>query len=449
MEFTLRFSKVVKAELNEYSLEGNILLSPSARDYICLGSEGEWHEATASQESLVEIKSNASRGSDSWNRCPDDSPVGSGMLEDENSNSLVCYPVMGLNDLDTQDARPADGTQRQAPDFGRQHQASLSSTTFADFVEVSFIPEFVATKRYAGRAHFQAILKYVLPPERVARAFGANRARTKNMLTAILGWPYIDRLGLQEITPAVIRDLTTAALARGYSIQTATHIRNVIRSIFAHAIRTGIYEGKNPASMVALPPMARRQTRTLTLSQLKALLQTMRYPEKEVTLIVMLTEMNVAEICGLQWRYVNTSKIGQMVGQEFIPAQSIAVRNQCYRGELSSVAGKRRRFTRIPELLVSVLSSLKSDSRFTRPHDFVLASRNGAPISPENISRRRLKPIGRSFNLPWLSWSVFNQTEAKLRSQIGSVFDEELKSSLFRWNHVRGPMSSLESDASM
>jgi integrase len=371
------------------------------------------------------------------------------MLEDENGTSPRCYPEMRLNDLDTPDARPAYGTLRQAQDRGRQHRAALSSTTFADFVEASFIPEFVATKRYAGRAHFQAILKYVLPPERVARAFGANRARTKNKLTAILGWPYIDRLRLQEITPAVIQDLTTAALARGYSIQTATHIRNVIRSIFAHAIRTGFYEGKNPASLVALPPMARRQTRTLTLSQLKALLETMRYPEKEVALIVMLTEMNVAEICGLQWRYVNTSKIGQMAGQELIPGRSIAVRNQSYRGELSSVAGKRRRFTRISELLISVLYSLKSNSRFTLPHDFVLASRNGAPIWPENILKRRLKPIGRSFNLPWLSWSVFNQTVVKLRSQIGSTFDEELKSSLFHRNHVPGPMSSLESDASM
>ena len=371
------------------------------------------------------------------------------MLEDVNGTSPVCHPEVGLNNLDMHDALPAYGMEPEDPDPERQLRVSSTSTTFADFVEISFIPEFVVTKRYAGRAHFQAILKYVLPPERVARAFGANRASTRNTLTAIRNWPYIDRLRLPEITPDVIHHLTTAALARGYSIQTATHIRNVIRSIFAHAIRTGFYEDKNPASMVALPPIARRQIRTLTLGQLKAILQSMRYPERDVALFVMLAEMNVAEICGLQWRYVNTSRSGQMIGQEFIPARSIAVRNQSYRGELSSVAGKRRRFTRISELLGSVLHEIKGSSRFTLPHDFVLVSRNGAPIRPENILARRLKPIGRSFNLPWLSWSVFNQTEVKLRSQIGRTLDEELTSSLFHANHAVGPMSSLESDVSL
>jgi integrase len=323
------------------------------------------------------------------------------------------------------------------------------SATFADFVEVSFIPEFVATKRYSGQAHFRAILKHVLPPERVVDAFGANRARTKNALTAILGWPYIDCLRLPEITPDTVNQLTTAAIARGYSIQTATHIRNVIRSIFDHAIRTGCYQGKNPASMVALPPMARRQTKSLTLAQLKALLESMRYPEREIALLIMLTEMNVAEICGLQWKFVNTSKIVQMIGQEFIPARTLAVRNQSYRGELSAVAGKRKKFTRIPELLGLVLYEIKRNTRFRLPQDFVLVSRNGAPIRVENISARRLKPIGRAFNLPWLSWTVFKQTEASLRSEIGSNFEEELKSSVFPRKSTAVPASLPESDTSV
>lgn len=401
------------------------------------------------RSAFVEIERNVSRGSDSWNGCSDDTRVRSGMLEDIKPTSPACYPEIGLNDRDAQDALPVHGMQREHPDHGRQHWASSTSTTFADFVEFSFIPEFVSTKRYAGRAHFQAILKYVLPPERVARAFRAHRTTTKNALTAVLDWPYIDCLRLPEIAPEVIHHLITAALARGYSIQTATHIRNVIRSIFGHAIRTGFYEGNNPASMVALPPMTRRQISTLTLDQLKAILQSMRYPEREVALFVMLTEMNVAEICGLQWRFVNTSGIGQIVGQEFIPARSIAVRNQSYRGELSLVLGKRKRFTRIPDLLGSVLHEIKGTNRSSLPNDFVLVSRNGAPIRPENILARRLKPIRLSFNLPWLSWSVFNQTAVKLRSQIGRTFDEELKSSLFHANHAASPMSSIESKASL
>ena len=374
--------------------------------------------------------------------------VGSEVSRDASGTSPVSDPQGGLNAPGTQEAFSGLGHCQDA-NAGRQRRPSAAPATFADFVEVSFIPEFVVTKRYAGRSHFQAILKHVLPPERVVRAFGSPPAKTKHTLTAILDWPYIDGLPLPEITPDVIHRLTAAALARGYSIQTATHIRNVIRSIFAHAIRTGFYEGKNPACLVALPPMARRQVRTLTLGQLKALLQTMHYPEREAALFVMLTDMNIAEICGLQWKYVNASRISQMIGQEFMPARSVAVRNQSYRGELSSVAGKRRRFARIPDLLGSVLHELKSKRRFTLPQDYVLVSRNGAPIRPENILARRLKPIGRAFSLPWLTWSVFDQTAVELRAQLGRTFDEELKRCVFEVDHPAGPTSSFDNDLSL
>jgi hypothetical protein len=103
----------------------------------------------------------------------------------------------------------------------------------------------------------------------------------------------------------------------------------------------------------------------------------------------------------------------------------------------------------MPDLLGSVLHEIKGINRSILPHDFVLVSRNGAPIRPENILARRLKPIRLSFNLPWLSWSVFNQTAVKLRLQIGPAFDEELKSSLFHANHASSPISSIESKASL
>ena len=386
----------------------------------------------------MNCESNVSLESDASDRCSGDSAVESGMFEHLSDTSSIRYPEIPLGGIDAQDALSSYEKQDQDPDQGMPRWSLSTPPTFADFVEASFIPEFVATKRYAGRAHFRAILKHVLPPERVAHAFGASQARNKNTLKAISGWPYIDRLRLSEITPEVIQDLTSAALSRGYSIQTATHIRNVIRSIFAHAIRTGCYEGMNPASTVALPPMARRQTTALSFGQLIDLLQSMRHPEREVALFLMLTELKVAEICGIQWRYVNTSTIGKMIGEEFIPPRTIAVRALTYRGELSSITGKRRRFTRIPVLLSSIIHEIRGNSRFTLPTDFVLVSRNGSPIRPENIVARRLKPIGRSFNLPSLSWSVFNQTKIQLRSQIGRTFDEELKSCLFDRNLAAG-----------
>jgi integrase len=305
--------------------------------------------------------------------------------------------------------------------------ASYSSTTVLEFVERRFIPEFVSIKRRASRSYFRAILKHVLHPEQVMRAFGASSGRTKNRLTAIPDWPYLDSLRMCEIDAEIIQHLTSTAMKKGYSTQTATHIRNVIRSVFSHAIRTGCYSGPNPASLVTLPSMTRKEPHALSLTQLKEVMNAMRHPEKNIAAFALLTELSVAEICGLQWKYLNLSHSSRLLEDEFVPPRTIAVRLQSYRGEFGAVPESRRRLVRIPELLFSLLRDLKTHSDFTEPQDFVLVSRNGTPIHPENIAARRLKSIGRSFAAPWLSWRVFNRTRINLRSEAGRNLNEELE----------------------
>ena len=307
----------------------------------------------------------------------------------------------------------------------RETQIDGSSISLAEFVERKFIPEYVATRRSAGRAHFRAILKHVLTPEEVSRAFAETREKTNVKLTQINGWPYMNSLSLGEVSGERIQHLTSTALKSGYSIQTATHIRNVIRAIFSHAISSGCYNGKNPAEQVTLPAMARKKAHTLTLAELKQVLHVMRYPEKHIALFAILTEMNVTEICGLQWKYVNLSNEGHPVDEDWIPPKNIAVRNQWYRGEFGFVVANRKRFVPVPELLCSMLRELKHRKRFTGPEDFVLASRGGTPIYPENIAARRLKSIGRAFEMPWLSWYVFHRTHLNLRSEFGRHLHKE------------------------
>jgi site-specific recombinase XerD len=175
----------------------------------------------------------------------------------------------------------------------------------AEFVQRRFVPEYVAKRRSAGRTHFRAILKHVLPPGLVTRAFAAGGDRTDVKLKETPGWPYMDSLRLCDITAERIQHLVSVALRCGYSVQTVTHIRNVIRAIFSHATTTGCYTGTNPVVFVTLPVMARKEAHKLTLIQLKQVMQAMRYPEKDIALFALLTELNVAEICGLQWKYVN------------------------------------------------------------------------------------------------------------------------------------------------
>jgi site-specific recombinase XerC len=313
----------------------------------------------------------------------------------------------------------------------RHDDAALNKPIdLAEFVERRFVPEYVSTKRAAGRAHFQAILKHILTPERVARAFRANTRKSSAKLKAIPGWPYMDSLRLSDVKQENIQSLIAAALKAGYSTQTATHIRNVIRTLFSQAIRSGAFDGANPATYVKLPAMSRRETHALTLTQLKQVMQWMRYPEKEIALFALLADMNVAEICGLQWKYVNLSNESHILEEDSIPPRTIAVRKQSYRSEFGPVVGTRKRFIPIPELLHSILQQLKHRKTLTAPDDFVLASRTGTPIYPDNIAARRLKWIGTTLEIPWLSWHVFHRTRTKLMAEFGRHLNKELEKTL-------------------
>src|SRR5260370_40901112 len=74
-----------------------------------------------------------------------------------------------------------------------------STMTIGNFVEQKFLPEHVMLLKKSGRAHYESMLKHVLP------ALGAQRLR--------------NNLGPE------IQKLVSSLLAKGYSVQTAKHGR--------------------------------------------------------------------------------------------------------------------------------------------------------------------------------------------------------------------------------
>jgi integrase len=292
--------------------------------------------------------------------------------------------------------------------------------TITGFVERVFVKEHVATKAASGRTHFQAILKHVLKPEEVQRVFEADSQGSKVKMKTIPDWPYLGNMPLSETRTGDVQRLIEAAVARGYSAQTVKHIRNVVAAIFAHAKKRQCFHGDNPATQVVLPKMVRKEAHALTFAQAKDLLGAMEYPQRELALIAILTHMNVAEICGLQWKWVNLTDDWCMAEGERIPPRTIAVRRHFYRGELVSLPMKsRNRYLSIPEPLLEVLRGLRQRQRYTGPDDFVLASRVGTPVNQQDIAKRRLKPIGKTMKMPWLSWRVLSRTHTTLAHELG------------------------------
>lgn len=357
----------------------------------------------------------------------------------KNDNSKIENPkVFPRADRDRRHSRSGIGTpHRASPSLAPQSEVRFhlssgaaesptsASMTIAEFVEHKFIPEFVASKRSAGRDHFKAILKHLLSPEHVSRLFPSQPGNSRAKLATIPDWPFIGALPLSDVNSDTIHRVTSAALGHGYSIQTATHMRNVIRSVFSHAIRTGYYLLPNPAASVSLPRIEPKVDHSLNLEQLRAVLSMMVYPERELVLFTVLTNMTIVEVCGLQWKYVNLFSSTRIVEQEAIPPITVAVRKQSYRGVLSNVVKSRRKFVPVPRLLATRLLDLKQRKQFTGPDDFVLVSRNGNPIHPGNMAARRLKSIRTSLQIPVLAWSVFYKTRARLKSELGGRLYEQ------------------------
>jgi integrase len=324
-----------------------------------------------------------------------------------------------------------DPSKMIATSSGLVHDSGLM--TVMAFVVNNFLPEHVATKTTAGRRHYQAILKHVLRPAEVDLIFAASQSPSRSKLSEIPNWPYLGQVPLAYVTAEHVQQLISAAIRRRYSAQTIKHIRNVIQAIFSHASKERCFVGENPAASVLLPTMVRRELHTLSLVQMVQLLERMHYPEREISLMAVLTSMSISEICGLQWMYLNLND--HLLTREGvpIPARSIAVRYQWYRGELSEVRVSRKKDLPISPMLLMVLRHL-SQSRSGGWHDFVLATKSGRPINQINLAARRLKRIGNQLGMPWISWQVLRRARRSMCYEGEACVQDQLFKQLYRFS---------------
>lgn len=299
-----------------------------------------------------------------------------------------------------------------------------SQMTVASFVENKFVPEHVVQKRSSGRIYYQAMLKHVLMPEDVERMFHVVSKASMKKLRAVRGWPYLGDVRLCDVRPEHVYRIISAALAHGYSLQTVQHIRNVVSAIFSHAQQEQCLVGDNPAARVKLPEVRGRQAAALTVAQAREAIGVMRYPEREMILIAVFTDMNLAEILGLQWKHVNLTEGEAGADSAQIAPMTIAVRNQWYRGKLEPVKSACVRNLPVSQPLRHILLGLRDRAKFTGPDDFVLVSQAGTPVNQNNVLARRLRPIAKQLGVPSLSWQAFRRNRDFLAIEFGNQFQD-------------------------
>jgi integrase len=305
--------------------------------------------------------------------------------------------------------------------------------TFRSFVETKFIPEHVEHKTLAGRTHYQAMLKHLIPPEAVQRMFNPRNVANAR-LKSVPDWPYLDEVRLCDFKAENVRRVVAAAFEHNYSWQTVKHIKNVAFAIIAHAQQEGCFQGLNPVSQVKLPPKNQRATPGLSINQTQAILQLLPSPEKQVALFTLSTGMNIQEICNLQWKHVNLTGSPRALEGELIPPYSIGVRMQWNRTGLGSASQSRNRNIALPVPLFKVLSDLVLERGSLNGEEFVLVSDTGQPISSADLRSSRLSQVGRKLGIPWLSWRVLCRAHVVLLSEFRPQLD-----SMIAYAGLNGP----------
>jgi integrase len=226
-------------------------------------------------------------------------------------------------------------------------------------------------------------------------------------LKSVPGWPYLDGVRLCDINSDHVRRLITAAGTAEYSSQSVRHIKNVFFAVISHAQREGCFNGPNPASLVKLPKIVRRDQHNLTFEQTKSILQILPSPLKEIALFAITTGMSLVEICRLQWKHVNLSDAERVVDGEPIPARTLAVRAS---GSSRSVCKSRN--LEIHEPLFSTLKQLSPQNRNFKGNSLVIVSHEGEPILPSGVQAALSRQVAKASGLPWLTWQVLRRARS-------------------------------------
>jgi integrase len=139
-------------------------------------------------------------------------------------------------------------------------------------------------------------------------------------------------------------------------------------------------------------------------------------PARGMALVSALTSMNIAEVCGLQWRHLNLTTAWVQVDDEALPPLTIAVRQHWAHGQYGTLKRAARR-RNVP--ICSPLLALFRDMGPGAPDVPVFAGKTGKPIDGHNVFNRVLRPVGIALGLPWLGWHSFRRTHSTLAAQLG------------------------------
>jgi integrase len=205
--------------------------------------------------------------------------------------------------------------------------------------------------------------------------------------------PNIGAVRLADLTPTQVEMMTAKMVAAGKSPRTASIARAVLRRALTDAVRDGLVV-RNVAQLARPPRQARREGRTLSIDQARALLAHVDGHRLEAAFVVSLTAgLRRGEVLGLQWRDVD------------LVACTLTVRRQLRATDdgLQIVDTKTAGAVRCIPLTPLAVDALRRhrDRHPSLPTALVFTSTVGTPVHPDNWRHETYKVTTTALGEAW------------------------------------------------
>ncbi len=231
--------------------------------------------------------------------------------------------------------------------------------------------------------------------------------------------PGIGEQRLSQLTPAGIQRLYNGLLDKGLSARTVRYVHSVLHSALDQAVAWGLLS-RNPAKLVDLPRMQRREIRVLSTDELGEFLKAASSDRYSVLWhLLATTGIRPGEALALQWRDVDGERIR---------IQRNLVRHGDNRWTLKDPKTARgRRTVTVPATVVETLKQHRTEQLEERlrggpdyeDHGLVFAASNGSPLDWKVVVARHFRPLAKDVGFPKLRPYDLRHTHATLLLQAG------------------------------
>jgi integrase len=263
-------------------------------------------------------------------------------------------------------------------------------------------------------------LAHVLPARGISPATASNYATVvATHITPALGGRRLDQLRPEHVEK-MLRAMTDAGKARS----TVRLARTVLGMALAHAERRDLVL-RNAARLAVLPPGAKRESRSLTADEARALLAAAHGERLEAAWVVMLClGLRPGEVLGLAWPYVDLDAARLTVAQ--------AQRREPGRLVLGEPkTRKSRRTLDLPALVVDALRAHRIRQAAERlaagelwaDLDLVFPSERGTLMDPRNF-RRQFDRVAKAAGLDDLHPHLLRHSAVSLLSAAGVPLEQ-------------------------